>query len=114
MIIWQKLTAVESIDELIELSAQKPIMIFKHSTTCSISQTALARLERNWSEKDVPQIATFFVDLLSYRSVSNKISESLALKHESPQVIIIKNGKVIHDASHMSITFSAIRDSVRA
>ena len=108
---WQKLTEEKSIDDLISLSAQKPVMVFKHSTTCAISQTVLARLERNWSEKEVPHLATYFVDLLAYRSVSNKIAEILAIKHESPQAIVIKNGSVVYHESHMAITFSGIRDA---
>jgi bacillithiol system protein YtxJ len=102
---WLQLIAEEQlmdINLLSERSDVKAVIILKHSTRCAISSMALSRLERNWRlpEKEVP---AYFLDLLSYRDLSNKIANKYAISHESPQVLVIKNGKCIYTASHSDI-----------
>ena len=78
----------------------KPQVIFKHSTTCSISKMALDRFERATAPETID---FYYLDLLSYRSISNSIAETFQVHHESPQVILIKNGECIYDESHYGI-----------
>jgi bacillithiol system protein YtxJ len=102
---WIALTNAEALDDIQQKSAEKKQVIFKHSTTCSISKMALARLERS----DVPtDIDFYFLDLLQYRSISNEIAERFSVKHESPQVLIIKNGECVYDESHNAISMEEI------
>lgn len=107
---WNRLTNADQLDQLIAESAGQPVLIFKHSTTCSISAMALSRLERNWS--DAAGIKPYLLDLLSYRSVSNRVADQFGVLHQSPQVLLIQNGECVYDASHMSISFQTLQQAV--
>jgi bacillithiol system protein YtxJ len=106
---WKNLTEEKQIAEIVALSHEKPQLIFKHSTRCSISSMAKDRLEREWNLENVEP---WYLDLLSYRHVSNAIASELGVHHESPQAILLKDGVVIHDSSHNSISVSEIAKHV--
>jgi bacillithiol system protein YtxJ len=106
---WNKLTSEAQIDQLIQESAEKPVLIFKHSTRCSISSMSLDRLLRNWKEEDSAQITPYYLDLISYRSLSNLVAERFGIPHESPQVLLLKDGKVTYHESHYGISYTEIK-----
>lgn len=110
---WNYLERPEQLKEIINESADNNILIFKHSTRCNISRSALDRLERNWKDADVPNVKPYFLDLLSYRNISNTIAEQFQVEHQSPQVLIIRNGKSVYDNSQHGIDFSEIREKVK-
>lgn len=102
---WISLTQLEQLDHIQEASKHKPQLIFKHSTTCSISKMALARMERS----EAPDTIDFYLlDLLNYRSISNAIAEKFNVFHESPQALLIKNGECTYDESHGGIQMEEI------
>lgn len=103
---WEKLTGVEQIAVLRKASFESPVLIFKHSTTCSISSSAKSRLERQW--QDNAGIQPYYLDLLSYRPVSQGVSEAFGVRHESPQVLLIIDGECRYTESHYGINFSDI------
>ena len=105
---WNKLTSEEQIDQVILESAAKPVLLFKHSTSCSISSMSLDRLSRNWKAKDADKITPYYLDLLAYRNLSNLVAERFGIPHESPQVLIIQNGKVTYHESHYGISYAEI------
>jgi bacillithiol system protein YtxJ len=80
----------------------KGVLIFKHSRRCSISQMALGRFSRDWDYQE-DTFPIYFLDLISFRDVSNEIAEKYEVMHESPQILLIKDGKCIYSASHMDI-----------
>ncbi|WP_395054016.1 bacillithiol system redox-active protein YtxJ [Flavobacterium sp.] len=99
---WKNITTEEEIELIIIASEHKPQIIFKDSTTCGISAFAKERLT-NGSDL-LTETADFnYLDLLNYRSVSNFIAKELNVIHQSPQIIVIKNGKVVFKDSHHSI-----------
>lgn len=104
---WIELTEQSQIDLIKEKSKEKPQVIFKHSTRCSISSVAKSRLERSAS---FPDADFYFLDLIQYRSVSDKVSELFSVYHESPQVLVIRNGECIYDESHSSISMDEIAE----
>jgi bacillithiol system protein YtxJ len=106
---WIPLTSESQLEEIITESFNVPVMIFKHSTRCSISSSSLNRLERNWQDAEFPTVKTVYLDLIAYRPVSSKIESDLQVEHQSPQAIVIKNGKSIWDASHYDIQYDAIK-----
>jgi bacillithiol system protein YtxJ len=109
MISWNTLDSVEKLDEIIALSHSNDIdavAIFKHSTRCSISSISLKRFELDYIEN--PRVPMYFLDLLRYRSISNLVAETFNVEHESPQLLIIKNGKCILHESHMEIRASML------
>jgi len=108
---WIELKNEDQINTIIEKSKERPQVIFKHSSRCSISAMAKGRLERS----SAPENADFyFLDLISNRSVSNKISSEFKVSHESPQVLLIRNGECIYDESHGSITMDEIKEQALA
>lgn len=96
---WTKLTSLEQLDEI--LTSDKKILIFKHSTRCSISSMALNNFEREFEADE--QMETYFLDLLQHRDISNAIAEKANVYHQSPQVIVFENQKSIYNASHGQI-----------
>jgi bacillithiol system protein YtxJ len=105
---WNKLTDSDQLARIKEESAEQPVLIFKHSTTCSISAMALSRMERNWT--DEAGIKPYFLDLLSYRPLSNQIADEFGVAHESPQVLLIQHGECVYHASHMGISFQLLQN----
>lgn len=106
---WIPLTNEAQLDEIVLNSNNKPQVLFKHSTRCSISSMAKSRLERS----EVPNDADFYLlDLIANRNISNKIAQNFNVYHESPQILIIKNGECIYDESHGSIDMDAIKEQV--
>jgi bacillithiol system protein YtxJ len=105
---WNKLTSEEQIDQVILESAAKPVLLFKHSTSCSISSMALDRLLRNWKPEDADKITPYYLDLLAYRNLSNLVAERFGIPHESPQVLLIQSGKVTYHESHYGISYAEI------
>ncbi len=97
---WKILSGLQQIDTIIQESFVRPIAIFKHSTRCSISHMAKGRLEREVSPVNLD---FYYLDLLNYRQISNTLSEKFSVHHESPQVLLIKNGECTYDESHNGI-----------
>ena len=97
---WITLKTEEELKMLVEKSFTKPQLIFKHSTRCSVSSAIKTRLEKS----SIPPTIDFnYLDLIACRSLSNKIVEQFHVYHESPQVMLIKNGECIFDESHLSV-----------
>ena len=109
---WIKLVNEETLDSIKNDSAIKPVVLFKHSTRCSISATALSRLERAWSKEEMAEIKYYYLDLLNYRNISQKIESVFGIGHESPQLLIISNGSCVYNSSHMSINYQEIKQQL--
>lgn len=102
---WIELTELEMLDEIIKKSAETPQLIFKYSSRCSLSDMIRERLER----KSAPGgIDFYFLDLIRYRGISNHVAERFKVRHESPQVLLIKNGECVYEESHTAIRMDEI------
>jgi bacillithiol system protein YtxJ len=102
---WISLTTEEQLSQIKEKSVTVPQVIFKHSTRCSISSMVLDRLERSSTPESID---FYYLDLIANRNISNKIAEVFNVYHESPQILIIKDGECIYDESHMGIRMDEI------
>jgi bacillithiol system protein YtxJ len=100
---WKHLKTSEELDDLIRQSHTSPQIIFKHSTRCSISSVVLNRLEKTAGEAPI-----LYLDLIAHRTLSNTIAELFSVVHESPQVLVIKDGKCVFHESHMAIHFEEV------
>lgn len=105
---WQVLQTEEQLKEIINESHEKPVAIFKHSIRCSISSMAKRRLERNWDIAE-DSLTIYYLDLITFRSVSNKIVEVFEIQHESPQIILVKDGEAIFHTSHSDISVEGLK-----
>ena len=98
---WIPLNYLGQLDELVAFSDQKPAVIFKHSTRCSVSRFALKQFEKEFDLDD--KVDAYFLDLLEYRDISNEIANRFDVYHQSPQLLLIKEGKSVYDVSHDEI-----------
>lgn len=98
---WIPLTNLDQLNEIVALSNEKPVSIFKHSTRCSVSRFALKQFENQFDSADATD--TYFLDLIEYRDVSNEIASRFQVVHQSPQLLLIKSGQSVYDASHSDI-----------
>lgn len=108
---WRELDTMAQLDQIVKDSQDKPIAVFKHSTRCGISSMALNRFEKNYNFPE-DQITLYYLDLISYRNISNEISFKFGVMHESPQLLVIKNGEVVYHASHSAIDAASIAQFV--
>jgi len=108
---WILLTADIQLQQIIEHSTAKPQVIFKHSTRCTISSMAKNRLERNYRPAGID---FYFLDLLAHRPLSHKVADLFKVPHESPQVLLIKNGQCVYEESHSGISMDEIVEKSKA
>lgn len=99
---WKNLRSIEDLNKAQQDSHIKTVVLFKHSTRCSISRFVLKNFENTVTIPE-EEMDFYFLDLIEYRSVSNEIAERFNVIHQSPQLIIIKKGEAVYDASHESI-----------
>lgn len=108
---WIHLSDEEQLTTIIENSKEKAQVIFKHSNRCSISSVALQRMQK---AKLPGELDFYFLDLIRFRSLSNKVAEVFKTRHESPQVLLIKDGHCIFHESHLGIDMHEIIDQAKA
>lgn len=107
---WIPLTDLGQLNEIIGSSNEKPIVIFKHSTRCIVSRTALKQFENEYDLDD--QVDAYFLDLLEHRDISNEIASRFGVYHQSPQLLLIKDGKSVYDVSHSDIDAGELKTKV--
>ena len=105
---WNKLEDAGQLEAINEESKSVKVMLFKHSTRCSISSMALNRIESNWKDSDSQHIKPYYLDLIAHRDISNLIAQQYGVEHQSPQVLIVSNGKCIYIESHNNIRYAGI------
>ena len=111
--LWHKLTDISQLEDIKNLSKEQSgfgltVLLFKHSTRCSISSMALSRLESKWQDDD--KIPAYFLDLLNHRDISNEIAIKFSVVHQSPQLLIISKEKCIYNTSHSDIDAGIIKN----
>lgn len=104
---WKKLETMEDLDAAIEESKTKKVVLFKHSTRCSISSMVLSKFERA-VEKSDKDVSYYFLDLIAHRDISNEIAKRLDVEHQSPQLLVLENGLVTKHASHNGATLDIV------
>ncbi len=97
---WKRLTKIEQLDFLIKESKTKPVLIFKHSTRCGISKMVFRNFESQFNGEN---FALYYLDLLAYKALSDEVGFRFQVLHQSPQIIILKDGNTIANASHYGI-----------
>ena len=108
---WNNLNNIDLLNQIVTESETTSVVVFKHSTRCSISSMALNRLEKSWDDK-AAGCKPYYLDLINNRDISNKIAEKFHVHHESPQLLIIKNGECTYDASHMEINYQELLEQI--
>ena len=107
-----KLTSTDDADRLIAASSASPLLLFKHSLTCSISANAFHRFNRFLEQGSAVGFAVAMIEVQNARPVSNHVAEASGVRHESPQALLYREGRVVWHASHGAITEAALSDAL--
>jgi bacillithiol system protein YtxJ len=99
---WIPLTSIEQLEEIKNLSKNDSVLIFKHSTRCGISSMVIRQFEKLFT-KEHQKLKVYYLDLLNYRNISDEVGYTFQVMHQSPQLLVIKNGVSVHNASHYDI-----------
>lgn len=102
---WIRIEGPENIKQAKDESYNRKTIIFKHSTRCGISSRVLSQFEKEIAAQQ-PNVGLYYLDLLAYRDLSNSIATEFGITHQSPQILVLENGKIIHHASHSSISLN--------
>ena len=108
---WTDLTELEQLEILVEESTERPVLIFKHSTRCPVSRMALKNFENEYDIEE-GKARIYFLDLLEHRDISNEIAERFGVTHQSPQLILIKDGMAVYDTSHSDIDAGTVKSKI--
>lgn len=107
---WLPLTDVSQLDAITEKSNEQSVVLFKHSTRCSISHMAKGRLDRS---EDIPDTDFYYLDLIAFRNISDEIAKRYQVHHESPQILLIRNGECVYAESHSGIIIEEILEEIK-
>ena len=108
---WKHLTSINDLDEAISASSESTVVLFKHSTRCSISRMALKILEMGWDES-LSEVSAYHLDLLNHRDVSAAIAEKLSIEHQSPQLLVLRAEEVLEVANHSDISADVVKKHI--
>lgn len=105
---WLTIESMEDLNKAVEDSKHTKVAIFKHSTSCFISKMVLKNFETDLNKHAPDGYKFYYLDLLSFRPISNQIAEQFLLRHESPQIIVLENGAAVYKASHENINLELL------
>lgn len=108
---WNELTEIKQLDDIIQESAEMPAIVFKHSTRCAISRMALRNFEGEYNIEG-GKAKPYFLDLLEHRDISNEIAKIFHVEHQSPQLLVIKDGVVVYHTSHQDIDAGVVKEKI--
>jgi len=103
MAIFKEITSSQELEKILDVSSQHQIILFKHSTTCPTSSRAWREVQ-NFIKESPDEVLVGMIKVIESRSVSNQVTEELGLKHQSPQVLLVSERKVVWHASHQEVT----------
>lgn len=109
---WKNLNQIDQLHTIDETSNHKPVIVFKHSTRCGISHHAMEKLVQDWDKIENENLDFYYLDLLNHRNISNEIADRYGVIHQSPQIVLIKNGRSVYDISHSGISINTIKSKL--
>ena len=108
----EELKSIQQLDHAFAESGERPVLLFKHSLTCPISTRAFRELQAYLNNAD-PRISYKLITVQTARSVSDEAATRLQIEHESPQAILVRNGRELWNASHNEITAESLAQAIR-
>jgi bacillithiol system protein YtxJ len=109
---WNYLQSVEDLDAAENISKEKTVILFKHSTRCSVSRFVLKQFENTYAiDSDFAEL--YFLDLIEYRAISDEIAIRFGVTHQSPQMIVLKDGIQVYNSSHESIDANSLEQFIQ-
>lgn len=111
MVDLREIQSEEEYRNMLEQSAEKPVLLFKHSTTCPISANAYEEYQTFLGSSE-DNVDAYLLKVIENRQVSDQVAQDTEVKHESPQIFVIKNKEVLWHTSHSKITADAIGNAL--
>ncbi len=111
---WNHIKQIEDWKEVIRSSEEKPQVILKHSISCGISAMVKDRIERKWNAAEMTDITPHYLDLITYRDISNAIAADTGVTHQSPQVIVLYKKEPKFVENHYGISYDGIKNCIAA
>lgn len=108
----QQFTSIEQWDQALKGSSERPLLVFKHSTSCPVSAGAHEEFSHFVEDRKAEEVDYAIVHVIEDRPVSNAIAEQLGIKHASPQAILVKDGQPVWNTSHWHITYSFLSEKL--
>ena len=108
---WVHFNEADQLNELIKESGSIPVVIYKHSSRCGLSFMTENKLEEGWDVLQ-PKVKLYFLDLIRYRDISTAVAQRFNVRHQSPQILIIKNGICVYTTSHHEISVDTILENL--
>jgi bacillithiol system protein YtxJ len=109
---WNYLQSMEDLDAAENISKEKTVILFKHSTRCSVSRFVLKQFENTYAiGSDVAEL--YFLDLIEYRAISDEIATRFGVTHQSPQMIVLKDGRQVYNSSHEHIDANSLEQVIQ-
>jgi bacillithiol system protein YtxJ len=102
---------LKDLDRILEASAEAPVLLFKHSYSCGVSAEALDELVSHLNDRE-HRLTVAMVTVQTHRDVSNAVSSRLGIRHETPQALLIRNGRVVWSASHFRVTSRSVQQAI--
>ncbi|MCH7534254.1 MAG: bacillithiol system redox-active protein YtxJ [Bacteroidetes bacterium] len=109
---WIELNHSDQLEKILSSTSDKAVVIFKHSTRCGISAAVKKSLMKQWSYNK-EEFKFYYLDLLNQRKISDQIEQQLEVQHESPQIFVVKDGKVLYHASHGNISIERVCEALK-
>lgn len=106
---WNQLTSISQLEDLLANAGEQTYVFFKHSTRCGISRMVWNQVRFLGNEKP-EDVSLYYLDLITYRDVSNAIATRLGVFHQSPQLIVLQNNEVVYEASHSGIENEMVKE----
>jgi bacillithiol system protein YtxJ len=111
--VLHELVSVDDLNEALAESRVRPVLLFKHSNACPISYRALSQFKAYLEEQPDERVSYHLITVQRARPVSNEAASRLGLEHETPQAILIRDGRPLWNASHFGITASSLAEAIR-
>jgi bacillithiol system protein YtxJ len=108
-----ELRGVEELDTVLTSSRERPILLFKHSYSCGVSAEALDELVAHLNDRE-HDVRVAMVTVQTHREVSNAITAKLGVRHETPQALLVRDGRVVWSASHFRVTSQSVDQAIRS
>ena len=108
---FKEITCSQEFGEILDESCQRKVILFKHSTTCSISARAWQEVQ-DYIKESSDEVQVVLIKVIESRPVCNQVTENLGVKHQSPQALLLSNRKVLWHASHQSVTRNNIKKAL--
>lgn len=108
---FKEITCSQEFGEILDESCQRKIILFKHSTTCFISERAWQEVQ-DFIQESSDEVLVVMIKVIESRPVCSQVTEDLGVKHQSPQVLLLSNRKILWHASHQSVTQNNIKKAL--